>query len=73
MAGLVYAKDNPADAVGVVANMIGSGMSAEEVDNFAENIKNVKLSEVKKAAADLLQSSYVEAIAEPLVKKGDKK
>lgn len=73
LAGLVYAKDNPADAVGVVANMVGSGMSVEEVDSFAENIKDVKLEEVKKAAADLLKSSYVEAVAEPFATKGEKK
>jgi predicted Zn-dependent peptidase len=73
LAGLVYAKDNPADAVGIVANMVGSGMSIEEVDSFAENIKDVKLEEVKKAAADLLKSSYVEAVAEPFATKGEKK
>ena len=46
------------------------GMKKDEIEAYAENIQNVTLDEVKKAAANVFSSTSVEGIA---LSKGDKK
>ena len=50
--------------------LAAQGMKKDEIEAYAENIQNVTLDEVKKAAANVFSSTSVEGIA---LSKGDKK
>ncbi len=66
LAGLVYLKDNPNDAGYIVGNLASIGMSKEEIENYAEQINNVSLSDVKNAFEELFDnSSMIEGWAKP--------
>ena len=65
LAGLVFVKDNPSQAAKIAGNLAIAGMSDQDIENYADNIRNVKLAEVKKAAAILRQKPRIEAVVEP--------
>ena len=69
-AGLIYIRDNPTSAAQIAGTLALAGMSDEEIENYADNINKVTLSEVKKAAAAILKPAKVEAVA---IAKGEKK
>lgn len=70
LAGLVYLRDNPNDAAQIAGILAAVGMSDEEIESYADKIKNVTANEVKKTAHELFQAFYTEGIAQP---KGDRK
>ena len=53
LAGQVYLRDNPNDAAYIVGAMAAVGMSVEEIENHAENIRKVSAAEVRQAAKKL--------------------
>lgn len=57
LAGLVYFKDNPNDAASIIGSMASVGMSLDEIENHAENIKKVDYKDVILAAKSLLNNS----------------
>lgn len=71
LAGLVYVRDNPADAAQIAGMLAAAGMSDGEIESYAERIAAVTAEDVKKAARDLLASSQAEGIAQPF--RGGKK
>ncbi len=70
LAGLVYTRDNPQNAAYIVGTLARAGMSGKDIEDYAKNIGAVTLQQVKLAAKELLQSSFVEGIALP---KGENK
>ena len=70
LAGLIYTRDNPHSASYIVGMLVRAGMSAKDIENYDQNIKSVTLQQVKDAAKELLQSSFVEGTALP---KGENK
>lgn len=67
LAGLVYLKDNPFDAAYIVGSLYAVGMSKDDIENYADNIRKVDVPAVKKAAEKLLTASAAaEGTAEPL-------
>ena len=65
LTGLVFMKDNPNQAARIAGMLAIAGMSDDEIENYADNINKVTLSEVKKAAQILQHRPRVEAVAEP--------
>lgn len=57
LAGLVYLKDNPFDAAMIAGTMAAVGMSLNDIENHAENIRRVNYKDVKKAAEHLFNDS----------------
>lgn len=57
LSGLVYLQDNPFDAAAIVGGMAAVGMSVEDIENHADNIRKVTYQEVKDAAKKLFSSS----------------
>ena len=53
LAGQVYLRDNPNDAAYIVGAMAAAGMSVEDIENHAENIRKVSAAEVRQAAQKL--------------------
>ena len=70
LAGLIFVRDNPSQAAQIAGMLAAQGMKKDEIEAYAENIQNVTLDEVKKAAANVFSSTSVEGIA---LSKGDKK
>ena len=70
LAGLVYLRDNPQKAADIVGFLARAGMTAEDIENYGNNIEAVTLKQIHQAAADLIKSSFVEAVALP---EGEKK
>ena len=70
LAGLIYTRDNPQNSAYIVGTLARAGMSGKDIENYDQNIKSVTLQQVKQAAKELLQSSFVEGIALP---KGENK
>lgn len=70
LTGLVYVKDNPQDAAQIVGMLALAGMSDAEIENYADNINQVSLADVKNAAMMLQKPAQVEGIVEP---EGDKR
>lgn len=67
LAGLIYLKDNPFDAANIVGSLYTVGMSKEDIENYADSIRQTTTEQVRQAAEKLLNnSSYVEGIAYPL-------
>ena len=46
VAGLIYLTDNPQDAAQIVGYLASVGLSLEQIENYAEEIKNVTLQQV---------------------------
>lgn len=59
-ADLVYVNDNPSTAANWVGFMLAVGWSIDDVENYADNVKKVTLSEVMKAYASLKDYAKVE-------------
>lgn len=57
LAGLVYLQDNPFEAAEIAGRMAAVGMSIDDIENHADNIKKVTYQNVKKAANKLFSSS----------------
>ena len=57
LAGQVYLRDNPNDAAYIVGAMAAAGMSVEEIENHAENIRKVSAKDVKNAAKRIFGSA----------------
>ncbi|MDR1694501.1 MAG: insulinase family protein [Lactobacillaceae bacterium] len=67
LSGLVYIRDNPGDAAYIVGIMAAIGMTADEITNYDDSIKNVSFEDVKKAADFLFGSGQnVTAVITPL-------
>lgn len=67
LAGLVYLRDNPNDAAYIVGSLYTVGMTREDVENYADNIRAVDAAAVKKAAEKILKrSAFAEGVVEPL-------
>ncbi len=67
LAGLVYLRDNPNDAAYIVGSLYTIGMSCQDIENYADNIRAVNSAEVKQAAKKIFgASAAVEGIVEPL-------
>ena len=72
LAGLVYLKDNPFDAANIVGMLYTIGMSKEDIENYADNIRAVTVEDVKNAAHKLFEKSAVtEAVVYPLSEEND--
>ena len=65
LAGIIYLKDNPADAAEIAGNLLSGGMSLEDVKNYDKAIEAVSLTDVRKAAARLLNGGYVQGFLLP--------
>lgn len=57
LSGLVYVRDNPADAAMLVGEMASLGFMLEEIDGYEESLKKVTLSDIKEAVSDMLSSA----------------
>lgn len=57
LAGLVYLKDNPKDAAYIVGSMAVVGIPLEEIEKQSDKIKEVRLVDMKRAAALLEKKS----------------
>ena len=53
LAGQVYLRDNPNDAAYIAGSMAAVGMSVEDIENHADNIRKVSAGDVRKAAEKL--------------------
>lgn len=53
LAGQVYLRDNPNDAAYIAGSMAAVGMSVEDIENHADNIRKVSAVDVRKAAKNL--------------------
>lgn len=70
LAGLVYLQDNPFEAASIVGGMAAIGMTVDDIENHADNIKKVTCQDVKQAAGKLFSSSArIDGILSP---KGEK-
>lgn len=66
LAGLIYLKDNPFDAAYIVGSLYSIGMSREDIENYADNIRKVSADDVREAAQQLLKNYAVaEGVAKP--------
>ncbi len=59
LAGLVYVRDNPEETAMLVGSMAALGMSADEIENYEQNIRDVDLSDMKAAMEKLKTSEKV--------------
>lgn len=59
LAGLVYVRDNPEETAMLVGSMAALGMTADEIENYEQNIRAVELSDVKSAIEKLKTSEKV--------------
>lgn len=67
LAGLVYLRDNPNDAAYIVGSLYTIGMTKEDIENYADNIRKVNAEAVKQAAAQIFEkSAMTEGVVEPL-------
>lgn len=57
LAGQVYLRDNPNDAAYIAGSMASVGMSLQDIESHADNIKKVTADEVKMAAQKLFGDS----------------
>lgn len=71
LADLVYVNDNPNDAAYWVGYMMANGFSLEDVENYANKIKNVSLDGVQKAYENLLKAPVVFGLLLPENMKGN--
>ena len=72
LAGLVYLKDNPFDAAYIVGSLYAIGMTKEDIENYADNIRAVTAEDIKKAAFRLLNgSAFAEGTVKPLGREGE--
>lgn len=72
LAGLVYLRDNPNDAAYIVGSLYTVGMTREDIENYADNIRAVDVAAVKKAAEKILKrSAFAEGAVEPLNGEGN--
>ena len=71
LADLVYVNDNPNDAAYWVGYMMANGFSLEDVENYADKIKNVSLDGVQKAYENLLKAPVVFGLLLPENLKGN--
>ncbi len=63
---LIYVKDNPEDAAYIIGTLASLGLGLDEIENYASNIENVSLEDVKKAVENMLaHSKKVTAILAP--------
>lgn len=70
LAGLVYLQDNPFEAASIVGGMAAVGMTVDDIEKHADNIRKVSYQNVKKAANKLFSSSArIDGILSP---KGEK-
>lgn len=72
LAGLVYLRDNPNDAAYIVGSLYTVGMTREDIENYADNIRAVDAAAVKKAAHRIFTgSAMTEGVVEPLNGEGE--
>ena len=57
LAGQVYLRDNPNDAAYIVGSMVAVGMSVDDIENHADNIRRVSIDDVRKVAKELFNSA----------------
>ena len=57
LSGLVYLRDNPEEAAYIVGSMAVAGMDINDIENYADNIKNVSYKDVIKSANKLFNNS----------------
>ena len=70
LSGLVYLQDNPLEAAGTVGFMSAIGMSVDDIEKHADNLRKVNYQAVKESAQKLLsQTPVVTGILSP---KGEK-
>ena len=60
LSDLVYMKDNPASLAQTAGWMAASGVAIDELRNYEENIKNIRLEDVKEVA-DFVWNKAVKA------------
>jgi predicted Zn-dependent peptidase len=72
LASLVYLQDDPETSASIVGSFAALGFSVEDIENYAQYIKDVKLDDVKDAVSFLqMKSANVKAWLLPYVIKGD--
>ncbi len=72
LASLVYLQDDPETSASIVGSFAALGFSVEDIENYAQYIKDVKLDDVKDAVSFLqMKSTNVKAWLLPYVIKGD--
>lgn len=54
---LVYVKDNPEDAAYIIGTLASLGLSLNEIENYASNIENVSIEDVRNAVKNMLTKS----------------
>ena len=69
LADLVYVNDNPTDAAYQVGIMLVNGFSLDDVQNYAEKIKNVTLKGVMEAYKSVKAAAVVRATLLPKTQK----
>lgn len=57
LANLVYLKDNPEDAAYIVGMLASLGLSLEEINSYEDNLKKVKLDDIKKVVKNMLDNA----------------
>lgn len=58
LVGQVYLRDNPNDAAYIAGSMAAVGMSVEDIENHADNIRKVSAGDVRKAAEKLFGRAF---------------
>ena len=72
LASFVYMLDNPEDAASIVGSFSALGFDVQQIENYAQYIKDVKLEDVKKAVSYLQNdATNVKASLLPLPHKGE--
>lgn len=67
VAGLIYLKDNPFEAAYIVGLLSSIGMGVQEIENYADGVRDVTLVDVKKVAKQLFDgASMIEGVVEPI-------
>ena len=59
LAGLVYSRDNPLDAAMLAGSMAVHGLSADEIESYAQNIEAVDMKAIEKAIQIIKKSPTV--------------
>ncbi|MBR2299100.1 MAG: insulinase family protein [Alphaproteobacteria bacterium] len=57
LSGLVYTQDNPSNAAYLVGLFVSLGLGLEKLENYADEIKAVKLEDIKSAITHMLEHS----------------
>ena len=67
----VYIEDNPSDLAYLIGQLRAIGWSVDEIKNYASNIENVTIEDVREALSQMLVSKKMIAVLLPLPQKGE--